>query len=172
MGALTKDRDTERRAGDQKVLPVKAATKIFAGSIVCRDSNGYAVPGADTAGFVYQGIAEEYVDNTLGADGALTVRVRRGVFELVTAGAAISDVGKPVFATDDQTVALNGSTNAVYVGTIYQFVSATSVFVDTRERRTALEQADSVAADVATLKTDFNALLAKLRAANLMATGA
>ena len=33
----------------------------------------------------------------------------------------------------------------------------------------AVAQADSVAADVATLVTDFNALLAKLRAAGLMA---
>lgn len=31
-------------------------------------------------------------------------------------------------------------------------------------------QADSVAADVATLKTDFNALLTKLKAAGLMAS--
>lgn len=36
--------------------------------------------------------------------------------------------------------------------------------------REATAQADSVAADLATLVTDFNALLAKLRAAGLMAT--
>ena len=34
----------------------------------------------------------------------------------------------------------------------------------------AAAQVDSVAADVATLKTDFNALLAKLRTAGLLAT--
>ena len=39
MSVLTKDRDTERRAGDLKVLPVKAATIIFAGSNVCTDSS-------------------------------------------------------------------------------------------------------------------------------------
>ena len=169
MSALTKDRDTERRAGELKVIPVKTATKIFAGSNVCTDSSGWAVPAADTAGFKYQGVAEEYVDNT-GANGAKSVRVRRGIFEFVTSGAAISDVGKMVFATDDQTVAINGTTNAVYVGRIYQFVSATSVYVDTRERRTGKEQADSTAADIAAMKTDFNALLAKLRAADLIAT--
>ena len=36
--------------------------------------------------------------------------------------------------------------------------------------RKAAAQADSVAADVATLKTDFNALLAKLRTAGVIAT--
>ena len=171
MSALTADRDTERRGGEFKVIPVAASVKIFAGSMVCANATGYAAPAADTANFRFQGIAEEYVDNSAGADAAKTVKVRRGVFELTTAGAAITDVGKHVFATDDQTVALNGTTNAVYVGRIFQFVSATSVFVDTREKRLALEQADSVAADVATLKTDFNALLAKLRAADLLATG-
>lgn len=37
------------------------------------------------------------------------------------------------------------------------------------ESRVAATQVDSVAADAATLKTDFNALLAKLKAAGLMA---
>ena len=120
--------------------------------------------------FKYQGVSEEYVDNSAGANAAKTVRVRRGVFEFATTGAAISDVGKMVFATDDQTVAKNGTTNAVYVGRIYQFLSATSVFVDSRERRTGKEQADSTAADVAGIVADHNALLAKLRAADLIAT--
>jgi len=171
MSALTKDRDTERRAGDIKEIPVKASTIIFAGSNVCTDSSGWAVPAADTAGFKYQGRAEQYVDNSAGIDGAKNVRVRRGVFEFATSGAAISDLCKMVFATDDQMVAKNGTTNAVYVGRIYQVVSATSVYVDTRERRTGKEQADSIASDVATLKDDFNALLAILRAADLIATG-
>ena len=168
MSALTKDRDTQRRDGEQRRIPVAASAKIFAGSIVCYNATGYAAPGADTANFKFAGFAEEYVDNSSGADGALYVRVRRGVFEIVTSGAAITDIGKPVFATDDQTVAKSGTTNGVFVGRIFAFVSATSVFVDTREMRACLDQADSTAADVAALKADFNALLAKIRAAHLM----
>lgn len=36
------------------------------------------------------------------------------------------------------------------------------------DKRVAAAQTDSTAPDIATLKTDFNALLAKLRAAGLM----
>ena len=41
---------------------------------------------------------------------------------------------------------------------------------ETINKRQATAQADSTASDVATLKADFNSLLAKLRAADLMAS--
>jgi len=169
MSALTADRDTQRRDGEQRIIPVASGVKIFAGSMVCYNATGYAAPAADTANFKFAGFAEEYVDNSGGSDGDVNVRVRRGVFEVVTSGAAITDIGKPVFASDDQTVAMSGTSNGVFVGRIFAFVSATSVYVDTREMRACLEQADSTASDVAGLKSDFNDLLAKLRAAHLMA---
>lgn len=62
------------------------------------------------------------------------------------------------------TVGGNAVTSAGYVDMpASQVVSGGSAFT------AAATQADSVAADVATLKTDFNALLAKLKAAGLMA---
>jgi hypothetical protein len=50
MSALTKDRNTVRKEGDYAAYQVKANVKIFAGSQVCIDSTGYAIPGSDTAG--------------------------------------------------------------------------------------------------------------------------
>jgi hypothetical protein len=43
---LVADRDTPYRTGEDQSDPVKGATKIFAGSLVCLDANGWAVPGA------------------------------------------------------------------------------------------------------------------------------
>lgn len=63
------------------MLPVKGNTKIYEGSLVVLDATGYAVPGSTATGLKAAGRAEEFVDNTGGADGARTVRVRRGVFK-------------------------------------------------------------------------------------------
>ena len=56
------------------VLPVKASTTIFQGSIVVIDADGFAVPGKKAAGR-----AEETVENS-GKDGEAVVRAKRGVF--------------------------------------------------------------------------------------------
>lgn len=171
MAALTKDRNTSRKAtGQVAVLPVAAGVKIYAGSQVCINGNGYAVPAADTAGYRFAGVSHEYVDNSGGANGALKVLVwRDGIFDFSSAGMGADDVGKPVFIADDQTVALS-STNAVGCGIISEVESATKVWVDIApaNTRTGQAQADSTATDIAGLKTDLNTLLASLRAARII----
>jgi hypothetical protein len=172
VAALTKDRSTTRKIGGQAAYPVAAGAKIYAGAMVCLNADGYAVPAADAAGLKFVGISRQYVDNSGGADGAQTVLVwREGVFDLAASGMTAADVGKPVFAADDQTVALS-TTNGVGVGIITEVESATKVWVDIAEanRRTARAQANSTATDVAGIVADFNALLAKLRAAGIMAS--
>lgn len=67
--ALTKDRNTPRRDGMQFNDPVAANAKIFAGSLVCLDASGNAVPGALSTTIAARGIAQEQVDNTGGAAG-------------------------------------------------------------------------------------------------------
>lgn len=130
MAPLTKDRNTVRKDGIEVAYPVAASTKIYAGSQVCINTSGYAVPAADTAGYKFVGVAQEYVDNSAGANGDLTVRVRRkGSFEFAGAGFTVTDVDKVCFASDDQTVALS-TTNSVVVGRIAEVLSATSVMVD------------------------------------------
>jgi len=172
MAALTKDRNTTRKIGGQAAYPVAAGAKIYAGSMVCLNSEGYAVPGADTAGLKFAGVSREYVDNSNGADGALKILVwKDGVFDFEAANISAADVGKPVFAADDQTVALT-TTNGVGCGIITELESATKVWVDIAEanRRTVQAQANSIATDAAGIVADFNALLAKLKAAGIMAS--
>lgn len=123
MTALTQDRNTPRRDGDLFVLPVAAGAKIFAGSIVMLDE-GYAVPGAAVSSYVIAGCAEEAVDNTDGADGDVSVTVRRGVFKFANGTGAedkitIADIGDTCYVADDQTVATtNGMDNRPEAGVV------------------------------------------------------
>lgn len=120
MAALTTDRNTPSKAILYSFnYPVKAATVIFDGSIVALVA-GYAVPAADAAGAKVVGVADFHVDNSAGADGAKSVRVRRGVFKLdnATAGNAIAQaqIGNTVFVLDDHTVSKTDPTNHTAAG--------------------------------------------------------
>lgn len=173
MAALTQDRMTPSREGSWFGHPVAAAKIIYAGSMVALDASGNAVPASDTAGLTVIGRAEERADNSSGSAADVTVPVTSGVFGFAaSAGNAPTkaNIGDQVYVEDDQTVSTDAGTNSVVAGVL--------VAVDTdycwvhllpESARRAANQADSEAADVATLKTDFNALLAKLQAAGLMA---
>lgn len=132
MANLTADRDALRQDGELISMPL-AAVKVFKGSLLTNNTSGYATKAADTANFTLAGIAYEQVDNSAGAAGDKSVRVERtGVFELNFSGTATQgDVGKAVYAVDDNTVALAATTtNDVLVGRIVSFVSATKVRVE------------------------------------------
>lgn len=110
MAKLTAPRDTSEIAGGATsiVLPVKAATTIFQGSIVAIDADGYAIPGKKAASLKAAGRAEETVENA-GKDGEAVVRVRRGVFVFDNSSTAANKVGPgdvlgPCYIEDDQTV--------------------------------------------------------------------
>lgn len=89
-------------------VPVAAGIKIWAGALVFLLASGYA---SDTpaATALCLGIAPATVDNTDGLDGALSITPQRGCFGLVNSGGgdvlAAADIGKRVYAVDDQTVA-------------------------------------------------------------------
>lgn len=110
--ALTRDRNTPMREGALLSLPVRGGAKIFAGSLVCLQ-NGYAVPGATATGLKAAGRAEEYVDNSGGADGAVNVLVRRGVFKWknhATDAVTAADLLGDCYVVDDETVARTDGT--------------------------------------------------------------
>ncbi len=130
MTALSADRKTIYREGIEVGYKVAAGAKIFAGALVCLNSGGYAVPGSDSAGFKFIGVAVEAVDNTSGSNGDKSVRVKRkGIFRFSASGMAITDTGAAVKVSDDQTVAKT-TTNNVACGTIAEFISATELGVD------------------------------------------
>jgi hypothetical protein len=132
MAALTKDRATPYREGVEMEFPVATAVKIYAGSLVCVNANGFAAPAADTAGLRLAGVALEQVDNTTGADGTKNVRLRRqGVFEFDAASITQAMVGDPMFVVDDHTFDdAAGTTNDVKVGVLVKFGSATKGWID------------------------------------------
>lgn len=110
MAKLTAPRDTHEIASGATliVLPVKAATTIYQGSIVAIDADGYAIPGKKAAGLKAAGRAEETIENTGGDDDAV-VRVSRGVFVFDNSATAankvgIADVLGPCYIEDDHTV--------------------------------------------------------------------
>lgn len=132
MAALTAERPQTTRLGDATrpplwKLPVKANTKIWAGSLIVVDA-GYAAPGRTATGLIVAGRAEQTSDNTGGAAGAKIVEARRGVFKFnnSSSGDAIAqaDVGKICYIVDDQTVALTDATGTrSRAGMIYQVES-------------------------------------------------
>lgn len=137
MTAITVAKKSTDRADGLIQSFKQGAEKIPEGALVMVNAAGYAVNATDTAGGVVVGVADETVDNSAGSVGDLSIKVRRtGVFTFVFAGTAtIADVNTLVYVTDNQTVDLFGATtNDVLVGRILEFVSATKVRVDIRDR--------------------------------------
>ena len=112
---LTADRNTQMKDGELIAVPIATAKKIFAGSLVAANATGYATPGAVAATLTYLGRSEETVDN-MGADGALSVLVRRGkAFKFAnsaTDAVTQASMGKVCYIEDDQTVSATSATGA------------------------------------------------------------
>ena len=112
MTALTENRYTRYRDGLVTAHPVQASAVIYKGSLVCVDATGYALPGADTADYVFLGVAIEEADNSAGSDGDVTVRVQTsGVFSFAKIGSlSQANCGVQLYIADDQTVAAAATT--------------------------------------------------------------
>ncbi len=114
--ALSADRMTDQICpwySFSRELPVKAGAKIYAGAIVVLDA-GYAKPAVEATGLTAVGRAEEFVDNSSGADGDETVIVKRGIFRYNNSDVdpvSKADIGNDCYLVDDETVAkTNGDT--------------------------------------------------------------
>lgn len=133
MTALTSDRLSGQKDGLFRTVPVAAGVVIYAGALVVMNAGGYAEPGQAGVGLVTLGRAEYQANNATGANGAVTVKVRRGIFNFVSgvAGDAITTAnrGATVYVIDDETVGLTsgGGTRSV-AGWVYD-VDADGVWV-------------------------------------------
>lgn len=125
--ALSDVRSTRRLAGEPipplQDQPVKANTKIWAGSLIVLDA-GYAAPGRAATGLLALGMATETVDNTGGAAGAKRVPYQPGVSRWANSAnadlIAQTDAGQLCYIVDDQTVAkTDGTATRSIAGTIY-----------------------------------------------------
>lgn len=108
MAALTADRNTLYKDGEELPFPVAANAVIYAGALVVSNAAGYAAPGSAAAGLIALGRSEDSISNNPGADGAKVIRVRRKkafLFANSTTDAVVqADVGRPCYIQDDQTV--------------------------------------------------------------------
>ena len=142
MTALTADVGRQQTQGVDLGFPVGASSTIYGGALVAVNANGYLVPGADTAGLIFQGVAQEYKDNSSGSNGDLTCVVRRRGLWKMTLATAITqaNVGDNVFLADDNSVDLAGNVdNDIFCGIIAGFIDTTHAFVDIEP---AIRQAD------------------------------
>lgn len=107
--------------------PVVASDTLYEGSAVgLVDATGHARP--ITAADRFVGFVEQQVANT-GAAAAKTVRViESGKMQLTVSGAVITDVGQPVYATDDNAFVFS-PVGGVFIGIVSRFVSSGVVIV-------------------------------------------
>jgi hypothetical protein len=121
MTTLAVDTAPVYELGDRNEFPVIAADIIYEGSAVGDNASGYARPLV--SGDPFRGFAEAKADNSAGAAGAINVRTHeKGKIKLAISGVAITDVGRPVHATDDATFVLTGIGS--YIGKITRYDSA------------------------------------------------
>ncbi len=127
--ALSNDVNVNRYLDQQlRTLAVKASTIIYRGGLVGLDrSSGYVRPLV--AGDQFQGLAYEQCDNSSGSNGDREVIIfTQGDFEFALSGADKTDIGRPVFASDDNTLVLSGA-NASYIGRIIDVPASGQIIV-------------------------------------------
>ncbi len=115
MAALTKNRNTQRRAQGSHVDPVAAGAVIYSGALVVLNATHYAQPATAAAGLRVRGVADHAVNNVAGADGAGSVTTKNGAHLFANAGDIDrSHIGATAYIADDQTVKADGTgTSAV-----------------------------------------------------------
>ena len=125
--AANKPRTAE--IGDINEFAVIASDIIYEGAAVgIVKASGHARPLTSSDKFA--GFAEAKADNSAGAAAAINVRVKkRGMVQLSVSGAVISDIGQPIYATDDDTFVFL-PTGGVFIGFVRRFVSSGVAIVE------------------------------------------
>lgn len=126
--ALTANREVDHFVDQElRSFQVAATVHVFKGGFVGLSAAGYAQPLV--AGDPFVGIAYEEADNTSGADGALSVRVYTlGDFGVSLAGAAVASIGRPVFASSDDTLTFTGAANS-YLGVVEDVITSGEIIL-------------------------------------------
>jgi hypothetical protein len=134
--------------GELSEAPVKGTTTIYEGAML-GDSSGYA--RGLVAGDAFIGHAMEYIDNSGGSDGGLSVKRMRGRYrlEVTLTGVAITDVGNQVYASADDTLTQTAGSNS-RVGVIDRYVTTNTCIVEFQTT------------EIAALVSDLTAMLSDL----------
>lgn len=128
MTTLATDAIRSFEIPDRNDLPVIATDIIYEGAAVGDNGSGYARPLQ--AGDPFRGFALGKADNSVGAAGDINVHlITRGRVQLTVSGVAITDVGKAVYASDDNAFTLTSSTNT-YIGRVVRYVGSNTCIVE------------------------------------------
>jgi hypothetical protein len=129
MTTLAANKPRAYELGACNHLPVIASDIIYEGAaigIVAGTGHARPLTSVDKFG----GFAVAKADNSAGAAAAINVEaVECGEIELTITGVVITDVGNPVYATDDNTFAMS-PVGGVFVGYVKRFVSTGIAVVD------------------------------------------
>ena len=121
MTTLAADKPRTIELGEFNDVPMIASDIIYEGALVGYNTAGNARPlvAADPA----IGFATLKADNAAGLAGAVYVRVRmKGRIELAISALALADIGKKVYASDDDTFTLTATSNS-YVGRVVRWIA-------------------------------------------------
>jgi hypothetical protein len=146
--ALTVNRDLDHYIDQElRSFPVGAGKRVYKGALVGLSSAGYAQPLL--AGDPFVGIAYEEINNTGGANGALSVRVyTQGDFGHALTGATLADIGRPVFASADDTLTFSGAGQS-YVGIVQDVPAAGQIILRIDPTRSLVKTATHLIEDLA-----------------------
>ena len=121
MTTLAADKPRAFVLGERNDMPAIAADILYEGAAIGDNGSGYARPLV--AGDPFRGFAVERCDNAAGAAGDKRVKLRKsGTIVLPVSAAAITDVDKSVYASDDDTFTFTSSTNS-FIGRVIRWVS-------------------------------------------------
>jgi len=113
--------------GNVTQYPVKASQTIYEGSAVGITA-GYA--RALTAGDIFVGFAAgKVVEATAGDGGAVIQVLKAGIVDVTITSVAVTDVGKPVYASDDGTFSLTQGASSL-IGTVQKYVTTNTASVE------------------------------------------
>jgi hypothetical protein len=123
MTTLAANSPRDFEVGERNDVPMIASDIIYEGAAVgVVDGTGHARPlnAADR----FAGFSTDKVDNSAGSAADLNVNViKQGQAVLSVSGAVITDVGQPVYATDDDTFVFS-PVGGVFIGNVKRYVSA------------------------------------------------
>jgi len=144
---LTANRDVDHYIDQElRTLPVGAAKRIFKGAFVGLSAAGYAQPLV--AGDPFVGVAYEEADNTVGANAAISVRVYTlGDFGHALSGATVADVGRPVFASADNTLTFTAAGQS-YAGFVQEVPASGQVILRIDPSRSKIKTVTTLIEDL------------------------
>lgn len=120
--------DYDRRSTET----LSAETTFYVHALIGTDITGYLCKGDDTQSWLLAGVVRGQEGNPVlpagtAGDGTLELKIHKPKYlEITLASVAVTDIGKPVYAVDDQTVTLDASTRtyANLVGVVADKVAA------------------------------------------------